>query len=147
MKKNRWIAPIAPLICLVIPLSLPLFSTAAVIPLPNSSFEGPTTVFADPRVDAWQEIPKPVWFPQSDESWDQLTGVFLNTPAGETNHIDNIDGNQALFLTAVPAVGIFQDYNSVDWSGTNATHAFNAIFEPGNSYRLSVGWTVGRSTC
>jgi len=51
--------------------------------------------------------------------WDQLMGQFLNTTNGSPNHIDNMDGNQAAFLFALPDVLIFQDYNSI--SGTNST--------------------------
>jgi len=114
-------------------------ATAESIQVPNNSFELPTTALADPRIQSWQKSPKPDWYTNADFPWEQLTGVFLNTPAGMSNHIDNIDGNQGLFLFALPQVEVFQDYNSV--SGTNGTpdQAFGARFELGKAYDLTVG--------
>lgn len=110
------------------------------IPVPNGSFETPDTPFADPRVDSWQKSPKPVWFEETDvQQWDQLTGVFLNTAPGSADHIDNIDGDQAIFLFAVPEVALFQDFDSTDWANSTPTHAFDATFEVGKSYQLKVG--------
>lgn len=101
--------------------------------VPNGSFERPTTVFADPRLEGWQKTPKPFWFDEGNGfTWDQLTGVFRNTEPGKPDHIDNIDGTQALFLFAVPEVGIFRD--SV---GAGAT------FKPGHSYTLTAGIVGG----
>ena len=48
---------------------------------------------------------------------------------------------QAVFLQAYPAVGIFQDYNSIGGTNTVADHAFNATFNPGKTYTLTVGLT------
>jgi hypothetical protein len=112
---------------------------AETIPVPNGSFELPTTDFADPRIDAWQKTPKPFWYVETEENkWDFLTGVFMNPPADKEGHIVNCDGRQALFLFAVPEVGLFQDYDSTDWTSQPPTHAFDARFEPGKSYRLTV---------
>ncbi len=113
---------------------------ADTIPVPNGSFESPTTPYADPRIDSWQKTPKPVWYDESGGAlWDQLTGQFKNTDPGSADHIDNVDGNQALFLFAVPEVGLFQDYDSTDWSHPTPTHAFDVRFEVGRSYRLTIG--------
>jgi hypothetical protein len=115
-------------------------ATAETLVIPNGSFESPKTAFVDPRVDSWQKTPKPIWYTEAGGyTWDQLTGGFQNTPAGSVDHIDNADGDQALFLFAVPTVGLFQDYNSTDWTNTTPTHAFNARFEVGKSYRLQLG--------
>jgi hypothetical protein len=115
-------------------------SRAETLPIPNASFESPQTAFADPRVDAWQETPKPFWFEETPQNqWDFLTGVFLNTAPGSVDHIDNVDGNQALFLFAVPEAGLFQDYDSTNWANPTPTHAFDARFEVGKGYRLIVG--------
>lgn len=107
--------------------------------VPNASFESPRTQFADPRMDSWQKAPEPPWY-QGGEAfpWDQLTGQFLNTAPGSSNHIDNLDGTQAAFIFALPDVAIFQDDNTL--SGTNATpaHGFNAVYEAGKSYALTV---------
>ncbi|MHC1766585.1 MAG: hypothetical protein AB9869_20155 [Verrucomicrobiia bacterium] len=110
------------------------------IPVPNGSFESPKTPFADPRIDAWQKSPKPVWFEETEvQKWDQLTGVFMNTAPGSPDRIDNMDGDQAIFFFAVPEVALFQDYNSTDWQTPEPTHAFNAKFEVGKGYQLKAG--------
>lgn len=109
--------------------------------LPNDSFESPTTDFASPEMDNWEKSSQPVWYFDSTGMfpWEALMGQFLNTTNGSPDHIDNMDGKQAAYLFALPEVAISQDYNSI--SGTNATsgHEFNAVFEPGKSYALTVG--------
>lgn len=118
--------------------------TAAEIIVPNASFESPSTAFADPRIDFWQKTPKPFWYEETEENkWDYLTGVFLNTPAGTADHIDNVEGEQATFLFAVPEAGFFQDYTAMDWDDPAPTHAFDARFEIGKSYQLTVGVVGG----
>jgi hypothetical protein len=117
---------------------------AATVPLPNGSFEGPDTPFADPRIDSWQDYPKPAWYDElTNGPWDYLTGVFENTGPAESNHIHNIDGTQAAFFFAYPQVGIFQDYNSVDWAHLLPGHEFNALYHPGKAYQLTVGLIGG----
>lgn len=116
----------------------------APINLPNGSFEGPDTPFADPRIDSWQDFPKPPWYDElTNGPWDYLTGVFENTDPTASNHIHNIDGSQAAFFFAYPQVGIFQDYNSLDWAHILPSHEFNAVFQPGKAYHLSVGLIGG----
>ncbi|MHB9009159.1 MAG: hypothetical protein ACYDC1_19795 [Limisphaerales bacterium] len=113
---------------------------AGTVYLPNASFESPGTEFVDPRIDHWQKTPKPFWYDESQGYlWSQLTGVFANPAAGSADRLENMDGNQAVFLFAVPQVGIFQDYTSV--GGTNSTpdRAFHARFESGKSYHLTAG--------
>jgi len=81
---------------------------------------------ADPRMDAWQKAPEPAWYMGGGGfPWDQLMGQFLNTTNGSPNHIDNMDGNQAAFLFALPDVLIFQDYNSISGTNTTPTRDFN----------------------
>ncbi len=127
-------------VCFTLKAVCPLQLEAAPIPIPNASFESPPTVFVETRIDAWQETAKPASYDENDGyTWDQLTGVFLNTPSPSADHIDNCHGNQAMYLFAVPEVGIFQDYDSVDWLDMAPTHEFNAIFEAGKSYNLTVG--------
>lgn len=118
---------------------------AAGIDVPNGSFESPTTSFVDTRVSSWQKTAQPAWYDPAafGYTWDQTSGVFANTAPGAANHIDNCDGQQALFLLAIPEVGLFQDYTSTDWSGTTPSHAFDAVFEVGMSYTLTVGITGG----
>lgn len=113
---------------------------AGTIYIPNGSFESPTTAFVDTRIDSWQKTPVPFWYNEATNGpWDNLVGLFLNTPPGDAQHIDNCDGNQAIWLFAYPQVGLFQDFNSTDWSNSTPTHAFNAQFEAGKSYDLTVG--------
>ena len=111
---------------------------AASIFVPNGSFESPETDFAHPAMDGWQKAPQPIWYNEPMFPWEQLMGQFLNTPKGSSNHIDNLDESQAAYLFAVPQAAIFQDYNTI--SGTNSTpgRRFNAQFEAGKSYALTV---------
>ena len=103
---------------------------AGTLYLPNASFESPTTDLAYPAIDAWQQVP--VWYAQQ-------SGVFLNAPLGDPHYIDNCDGTQGAFLFASNQVAILQDYDSIDWSNVAPTHAFNATFDVGKSYTLTVG--------
>ncbi len=112
--------------------------------VPNGSFERPATLFVSTLVDHWQETPRPDWFQEGGGfTWDQLTGVFHNTAPGASDHIDNCDGDQALYLFAVPAVGVFQDFDSVDWDDPAPGHAFDARFEAGKAYQLTFGIVAG----
>jgi hypothetical protein len=100
------------------------------IVIPNASFESPSSAPYLPYVDAWQQAPSP----------DAIqTGVFVNSEPGNPYRIDNCDGGRAAFLYAMPQVALFQDYDSTDWSNPAPTHAFDATFEVGKSYTLTVG--------
>jgi len=118
---------------------------AATITVPNSSFESqvaPTTPpYVTTFIDSWQKTPKPAWFDENAFGllWDQTAGLFQNTPSGMANHIDNMDGNQGLYLLAFPQVGLLQDYNTMGWNDPAPTHAFNSTFQLGLSYQLTVG--------
>jgi thiamine pyrophosphokinase len=104
------------------------------IAIPNGSFELPIATFPSPNMDSWQKTATPDWYDGSGGfDWTQLTGEFENTPPGAADHIDNCDGAQAAWMFVVPEVGIFQDYDFP------ASHAFNAVYEPGKSYRLTAG--------
>lgn len=112
--------------------------------VPNGSFESPSTQFVDIFPAEWQKTPKPDWYDESGGNlWIQLSGIFTNTAPGSSDSIDNLDRGQALFLFSVPQAGIFQDFNTI--GGTNAapTHAFDAKYEPGKSYELSLGLIGG----
>jgi hypothetical protein len=117
---------------------------AGPILVPNGSFEsqvaGPP-FGVDTRVDSWQKPSKPAYFDETafGISWDQTAGVFANTPADQANHIDNMDGNQGAYLLAFSQVAVFQDYNTVDWNDLSPTHDFNATFQVGMAYKLTVG--------
>jgi hypothetical protein len=110
-------------------------SFAETIPVPNGSFESPTATFPSPLMDSWQKTPKPDWYDEGGGAfqWTQLTGQFINTAPGASDHIDNCDGTQAAWMFVIPEVAIFQDYDFP------TTHAFNAIYAVGKSYHLTVG--------
>ncbi len=115
---------------------------AATVAVPNGSFESPRTDYVDVNIDFWQKSARPDWYVESGGYlWTQLTGVFKNTPTNSPagDHIDNCDGDQALWLFAVPEVALFQDYDSMDWNDSAPTHAFDAKFQVGKSYDLTVG--------
>ena len=117
---------------------------AGTISIPNSSFESPVSIFVDINIDAWQKGAKPAWFDESGGfAWNQLTGIFKNPGPTSSDHLDNCDGNQAIWMFAIPEVELFQDYNSVDWNDPAPTHAFDARFESGKSYALSVAVNGG----
>lgn len=112
------------------------FALAAVsqeIPVPNGSFEFPGTTFVDIEVVDWEESPKPFWYDESEGFfWNQLVGVFRNTPPGSDDHIPNTHLQQGLFLFALPEVGISQTLSNVD-----------GVFTLGKSYRLSAALIGG----
>lgn len=113
---------------------------AGPIAVPNASFELPETSFVSVAVDAWQKAPKPDWYSEGGGfSWAQLIGIFKNTSPASPDHIDNCDGTQAVWLFAVPEVALFQDYDSMDADDAEPTHAFDVTYDPGKSYRLTVG--------
>ena len=113
---------------------------AETISVPNGSFESPVTSYVTININNWQKGPKPADYEEAGGFlWSQLTGGFKNTPLGSFDYLDNCDGDQALWMFAVPEVSLFQDYNSVDWKNPVPTHAFDARFEVGKSYDLTVG--------
>ena len=115
-------------------------SPAATINVPNHSFESPATSFVSILIDSWEKTPKPESYDESGGFlWTQLTGAFTNDLRNASAYISNCDGNQAIWLFAVPEVGLFQDHNSMDLDDPSPSHAFDAKFEVGKSYHLSVG--------
>jgi hypothetical protein len=122
--------------------ALAFFAAAAAIAgsivVSNASFESPTTGFVSINIDSWQKAPKPDWYQENGGlSWSQLIGIFMNTATNSADHIDNCDGNQAIWLFADPDVALFQDYDSVDWNGQS--NQLSATFQVGKSYHLTVG--------
>ena len=119
-----------------------LAATACAQPItvPNSSFESQVAglpTFVDTRIDSWSKVPKPAYFDETAFGflWDQTAGVFLNP----VDPYANLDGNQAAYLLSFPQVTLFQDYNSMDWDDAQPSHDFNALYEPGKAYQLTVG--------
>jgi hypothetical protein len=111
--------------------------------VPNFSFESPTAPssfpFVNIFVDSWQKAPEPAYYGPAIGTpfgipWIGTAGVFL-----DINPYANHDGTQAGYILGFPEVTLFQDYNS------SPTHDFNATFEVGKSYSLTVG-VYGKST-
>ncbi len=116
---------------------------AAVLYVPNGSFEAPLTTNVDIRFDSWQINPQSPFFDPSQfggQPWATLMGRFANTDPGNFDHLDNLNGTQAAYIFTFPGAGFFQDASSVDWTGT-ASHAFNSTFEVGRSYHLTTAFT------
>jgi hypothetical protein len=111
-------------------------SCAESIPVQNGSFESPATSFVSINFDSWQKTPKPDWYVEGGGFlWTQLTGIFKNTSPASPDHIVNCDGEQALWLFAVPEVGLFQDLED----SQPATNSLASRYEVGKAYQLTVG--------
>jgi hypothetical protein len=127
-----------PGLALVAALSLNL--QAENIPVPNGSFELPVTEFVEVSIESWEKTPKPDWYDESGGFyWVQLTGLFRNEPVDHPDHIINCDGDQAIWLFAVPEVGLFQESSPSDPGDPEGTEVLQAVFEPGTAYQLTVG--------
>jgi hypothetical protein len=92
-------------------------------------------------VDSWEMTPQPLWYDEGTFGgpWSQLTGVFLNTTNGSPDHIANLDGDQAMYLFALPEVGVFQDYDSIGGTNSSPSNEFDATYQVGRSYELTIG--------
>jgi hypothetical protein len=124
-------------------------SHGGVIYVPNGSFESPAAPqvnpYAGPDMDAWQKTPQPSWYYPSnynDSPWEYQMGEFYNVPF-PGSFIDNCDGIQAAFVFALQGAGLFQDYNSLSGTNTVPSHAFNAKYNVGRAYNLTVGLIGG----
>lgn len=120
---------------------LPAMACAQSLYIPNGSFEAPETDLASPSINGWEKAPEPFWYVDSTGMfpWPALMGQFANPTNGASDHIDNIDGRQGAYLFALPDVAIFQDNNTIDETNTTPSREFNAQFEAGKSYTLTVG--------
>jgi len=128
---------------LLTPLALAVH--AGNVSIPNASFESPlvpaVSPYAFPDMAEWQKTPQPFWYDPSlnyNTPWESLMGTFYNVPYPGI-YIDNADGQQAAFLFALPDAGFFQDYNSLSGTNIAPSHTFNATFEVGSAYDLTVG--------
>jgi len=130
------------LLCSLAAVCSPLYAQYS-ITVPNFSFENPTAPntfpFVNINIDSWQKAPEPAYYGPAIGTpfgipWVGTAGVFL-----DVNPYANHDGVQAGYILAFPEVTLFQDYT------TSRTHDFNAAFDVGNSYTLTIG-VFGKST-
>ena len=123
-------------VCAVFPLCLCVVPAAAgPIAVPNASFESPAiraAPYATSNIADWQKAPVPGWWASqgySEQQWLETAGVFYNVPG--VQQIDNVDGEQAAFLFATPAVELRQDLSgaainvAADEELTSQAHLFN----------------------
>ncbi len=115
----------------------------ASIAVPNGSFESQSGVGqpfgVNVLIDSWQKLPNP-GIPEGGSNnffWVQTAGAFVGTAPTSANPYNNLLGTQAAYVLSIPGAGIFQDNQSVDWSGTAS--GLNATYQTGLSYNLTVG--------
>jgi len=115
--------------------------SAQSIPVPNGSFElqsGEGLPFnTNINIDSWQKNPRPPFFPEEGINnffWIQTAGAFV-----DSNPYGNRAGAQAAYILSFPTAGIFQDYDTLDWNDAAPSHDFNATYQAGLSYALTVG--------
>lgn len=112
---------------------------AQAINVPNYSFESQSGAGypfgSNPSVDSWQKIAEPASFAfvSGGFPWYATAGVFVGTAPNSPNPYANLVGTQAGYILAFPQVTLFQDYNS------SPGHDFNATYEVGKSYNLTLG--------
>ena len=115
-------------------------SRAASLNVPNGSFESPATLYVDVNIGSWQKTSKPAWYSEAGGfAWTQLSGTFRNPAPGSFDHIENCDGAQGIWLFAVPEVGLFQDGDSHGTDSPTSAPEFNATFEVGRAYAVTMG--------
>jgi hypothetical protein len=110
---------------------------AQALSVPNHSFESQSGVGwpfgTNPNLDAWQKHAEPVFFGMISGGlpWYATAGAFIGTAPNSPNPYANMLGTQAGYILSFPQVALFQDYS--------VTPGFDAIFEIGKSYNLTVG--------
>jgi hypothetical protein len=113
------------------------------ITVPNYSFEfqqAPNVYpYVNVNVDSWQKAAEPAYYGPAigipfGIPWAGTAGVFL-----DVNPYANHVGSQAGYMLGFPEVSLSQDYNS------SPTHDFNATFDVGKSYNLTIG-VFGKNT-
>jgi hypothetical protein len=108
-------------------------AAAATIVVPNGSFETPAVLYVTTVMTPWVKTPMSERIPQmTPTKWDQAAGIFVNTAAGQPDHIANPDGTQISYMFADPDLGIYQDLSSA-----------NAKFQAGFAYDLTVALATG----
>lgn len=110
------------------------------IAVPNHSFESQSGVGfpfdTNPNLDSWQKIAEPAFYTPAFGSfgipWVGTAGGFVNISPFNPTPYGNVTGAQAGYILMVPQVTLFQDYDS------SPTHDFNATFEIGKAYNLTI---------
>ncbi|MCW5558586.1 MAG: hypothetical protein KIT22_12235 [Verrucomicrobiae bacterium] len=125
-----------PVLGLLASLAMSARAATLSIEVPNGSFERPATVFVSTDIEAWQKSPEPPNHEPDGFPWFQRAGIFKNTAPSRPDHIPNLDGDQALYLFAVPGVGVFQQ-------GTSESGAFPVAYQAGDVFTLTVGLIGG----
>jgi hypothetical protein len=123
------------------------------LPVPNASFESPAPppgFPATPVIDDWVKTAEPDWFDPAATggiTWDQLSGVFPNTPVGAADHIANVHLSQAAYLFALPEVGLYQDLAARYEAGLAYTMTVRLMggggIPEGNTFALSLYYRDG----
>jgi hypothetical protein len=129
-------------LCLAGLLTISNTLPAQPIYVPNHSFDSPSAPMVDPyvttQIGSWQKPAKPAYFDFVEANylifWEQTAGIFFGPGV-----YGNMDGFQAAYIMAWPEAGIFQDYDTMDYNDPVPSHEFDATFEIGKSYTLSVG--------
>lgn len=110
------------------------------IVVPNSSFESQSGVGfpydTNPFLDAWQKIPEPAdyaYLGSGTPPWYGTAGAFVNVSVYNPTPYGNVTGAQAGYILMAPHVTLFQDYT------TSPTHDFNATYEAGKAYNMTIG--------
>lgn len=100
------------------------------IPVPNGSFENPTTGFVTTIINNWTKTSQPGFFDPAAAgfTWDQTTGLFVNTTS-PSNEITNLDGNQAAFVIGIPTAGFYQELGTAYTVGQQYLMSFGTISE------------------
>lgn len=108
--------------------------------VPNHSFESQSGVGfpyeTNPFLDSWQKIAEPAYYAflgSGVPPWYGTSGAFVNVSVYNPTPYGNVTGAQAGYILMAPQVTLFQDYT------TSPTHDFNATFEVGKSYNLTIG--------
>lgn len=147
MKTTHLVSPVVTLLALAGTL------LSQNIEIPNGSFESPNPppgFPATPQVDNWQKASQPDGIPlPGGITWEQLSGVFPNTPAGATDHIGNMTGNQAAYLFAIPGVALYQSLNSTFEIGKSYDLTFDLLggggIAEGSSFLMSLFYMDGNT--
>lgn len=115
-------------------------ATAQSIFVPNYSFESQSGVGfpfeTNPFLDSWQKIGEPAYYAflgGGVPPWYGTSGAFVNASIYNPTPYSNTTGAQAGYILMAPQVTLFQDYT------TSPTHDFNATFEVGKAYNLTIG--------